>query len=87
MSWGAESESQEDLNDSTPRTYICFCEKKFTTYPGIYLHMKSKHSNLFLKYKKLKITKLFRKTYDERGGEVHRLEKISEHDANGNESL
>ena len=73
MNWSQESQSNDDLADTVPRTYVCFCDKKFTTYPGIYLHMKAKHSNLFLKYKKLKITKLFRKTVDEKGGEVHRL--------------
>ena len=49
--------------------------------------MKAKHSSLFPKYKKLKITKLFRKSMDHNGGEVHRLEKISENDVNPLESL
>lgn len=34
------------------RLYNCFCEKRFTTYPGLYLHLKSKHTNLFPKYKR-----------------------------------
>jgi hypothetical protein len=72
------------LSDPLPRIYSCFCDKIFTTYPGIYLHLKSKHANLFQKYKKLKITKLFRKVRGEDGTEMYRLEKISEKDANNN---
>lgn len=55
---GSDSSSSELLVN---RVYICFCEKRFTTYPGVYLHLKSKHGNVFEKYKKLKITKLFKK--------------------------
>jgi hypothetical protein len=72
------------LSDPLPRIYLCFCEKVFTTYPGIYLHLKSKHGNLFQKYKKLKITKLFKKGKDEKGSEVYRLDKLSEKEATNN---
>lgn len=56
-----ESESMEVLSDPLPRLYSCFCGKYFTTYPGIYLHLKSKHAPQFPVYKQLKITKLFKK--------------------------
>lgn len=72
------------LSDPLPRIYSCFCDKIFTTYPGIYLHLKSKHANLFQKYKKLKITKLFHKVRAEDGTEMYRLDKISEKEASNN---
>lgn len=60
----SSEESAEGFNDRQTKYYSCFCEKSFTTYPGIYLHLKTKHANLFQKYKKLKITKLFKKGKD-----------------------
>lgn len=83
MSWSQQSESPEALSDPLPRIYACFCEKRFTTYPGIYLHLKSKHSHLFQKYKKLKITKLFKKTHDDKGIEIYKLDKLSDTDGPG----
>jgi hypothetical protein len=74
----------EALSDPLPRLYSCFCEKIFTTYPGIYLHLKSKHSNLFQKYKKLKITKLFKKVKGENNNDVFKLDKICEKDITNN---
>lgn len=68
------------MSDSHNRIYICFCEKRFTTYPGVYLHLKSKHADVFEKYKKLKITKLFRKIEESQNTEIFRLEKLSEID-------
>jgi hypothetical protein len=59
--------SQSEASEQQQRSYTCFCSKVFTTYPGIYLHLKSKHNTLFLKYKKLKITKLFRKAKGSNG--------------------
>ena len=73
----SSEESPEALSDPLPRIYSCFCDKIFTTYPGIYLHLKSKHANLFQKYKKLKITKLFKKVKDDKGSEVYKLDKLS----------
>jgi hypothetical protein len=73
----SSSESPEALSDPLPRIYSCFCDKIFTTYPGIYLHLKSKHSNLFQKYKKLKITKLFKKIRGENNSEIFKLDKLS----------
>ena len=42
--------SQSDPSEQQQRSYTCFCGKVFTTYPGIYLHLKSKHNTLFLNY-------------------------------------
>jgi hypothetical protein len=83
MQENIESGSPEALSDPLPRIYACFCQKRFTTYPGIYLHLKSKHTNLFQKYKKLKITKLFKKMRDDQGTEIYRLDKISEREGPG----
>lgn len=66
----------EALSDPTPRLYSCFCGKFFTTYPGIYLHLKSKHNNLFGIYKQLKITKLFKKHKTTNGNDLYILEKV-----------
>ena len=66
-------EHREALSDPTPRLYACFCKKYFTTYPGIYLHLKSKHNHLFGIYKQLKITKLLRKEKLENGRDLYQL--------------
>jgi hypothetical protein len=55
----SEELSNSALSDPLPRVYSCYCHKIFTTYPGIYLHLRTKHPDLFPKYKKRKITKSF----------------------------
>jgi hypothetical protein len=65
--------SSEHSADTPSLIYVCFCAKRFTTYSGIYLHLKSKHKSLFQKYKKLKISKLFKKAKDSTGAEIQLL--------------
>ncbi len=37
------SEKEENNDSNEPKHYECFCLKIYTTYSGIYLHLKSKH--------------------------------------------
>ena len=72
------SEKEENNDSNEPKHYECFCLKIYTTYSGIYLHLKSKHFQLFVKYKKLKITKLFKKIKRVDGAIILQLEKITD---------
>lgn len=70
--------SDSNSIDDAPKAYQCFCCKNYTTYSGIYLHVKFKHTELFNKYKKMKITKLLKKKRLSDGSELYKLENILE---------